>query len=110
MSFAGNLHKGDVVKLGFGNVELIMSNPLKSLFSKCCIKDTETFFIYACMARRRYMPDLINVEIKPFSKIAPTAGFFTYGEFYHNCGTNELLNQTLTILALSEKEDVDYAP
>ncbi len=108
LSFAGNLHKGDVVKLGFGNVELIMSNPLKSLFSKCCIKDTETFFIYACMARRRYMPDLIEIEIKPFSKIAPTAGFFTYGEFYHNCGTNELLNQTLTILALSEKEDVDY--
>lgn len=106
LSFAGNLHKGDIVKLGFGNVELIMNNPLKSLFSKCCIKDTETFFIYACMARRRYMPDLIDVEIKPFSKIAPTAGFFTYGEFYHNGGTNELLNQTLTILALSEKDDI----
>ncbi|MEZ4693590.1 MAG: FIST C-terminal domain-containing protein [Aliarcobacter sp.] len=103
LSFAGNLHKGDVVKLGFGNVELIMSNPLKSLFSKCCVKDTETFFIYACMARRRYMPNLIDIEIKPFSKIAPTAGFFTYGEFYHNSGNNELLNQTLTILALSEK-------
>ncbi len=108
LSFAGNLHKGDIVKLGFGNVELIMSNPLKSLFDKCCVKDTETFFIYACMARRRYMPDLINVEIKPFSKIAPTAGFFTYGEFYHNGGNNELLNQTLTILALSEKDDVNY--
>ncbi|MFY9088013.1 FIST N-terminal domain-containing protein [Arcobacter aquimarinus] len=108
LSFAGNLHKGDVVKLGFGNVELIMSNPLKSLFSKCCVKDTETFFIYACMARRRYMPNLIDIEIKPFSKIAPTAGFFTYGEFYHNSGNNELLNQTLTILALSEKDSVNY--
>ena len=106
LSFAGNLHKGDIVKLGFGNVELIMNNPLKSLFSKCCVKDTKTFFIYACMARRRYMPDLINIEIKPFSKIATTAGFFTYGEFYHNAGTNELLNQTLTIFALSEKDDI----
>ena len=55
------------------------------------------------MARRRYMPDLIELEIKPFSKIAPTAGFFTYGEFYHNNGFNELLNQTLTILALRKK-------
>jgi c-di-GMP phosphodiesterase len=108
LSFAGNLHVGDIVKLGFGNVELIMNNPLKSLFDKCSIKDTETFFIYTCMARRRYMPDLINIEIKPFSKIAPTAGFFTYGEFYHNRGTNQLLNQTLTILALSEKEDANY--
>ena len=108
LSFAGNLHKGDIVKLGFGNVELIMSNPLKSLFSKYSIKDTETFFIYACMARRRYMPDLIDLEIKPFSKIAPTAGFFTYGEFYHNDGSNELLNQTLTILALSEKDEANF--
>lgn len=106
LSFAGNLQKGDIVKLGFGNVELIMNNPLKSLFSKyASIKNTETFFIYACMARRRYMPDLINVEIKPFSKIASTAGFFTYGEFYHNNGYNELLNQTLTILALSENDN-----
>ena len=48
------------------------------------------------------------IEIKPFSKIAPTAGFFTYGEFYHNCGNNELLNQTLTILALSEKDEANY--
>jgi c-di-GMP phosphodiesterase len=104
LSFAGNLHKGDIVKLGFGNVEMIMNNPLKSLFTKCSIKDTESFFIYACMARRRYMPDLIDVEIKPFSEIATTAGFFTYGEFYHNHDKNELLNQTLTVLALSEKE------
>ena len=102
LSFAGNLHKGDIVKLGFGNVELIMSNPLKSLFSKYSIKDTETFFIYACMARRRYMPDLIELEIKPFSKIAPTAGFFTYGEFFYNLEHHQLLNQSLTLVALSE--------
>jgi c-di-GMP phosphodiesterase len=104
LSFAGNLHKGDIVKLGFGNVELMMNNPLKSLFNKCKIKNTESFFIYACMARRRYMPNLIDVEISPFSQIATTSGFFTYGEFYHHHDHNELLNQTLTVLALSEKE------
>lgn len=104
LSFAGNLHKGDIVKLGFGNVELMMNNPLKSLFNKCKIKNTESFFIYACMARRRYMPNLIDIEISPFSQIATTAGFFTYGEFYHHYDHNELLNQTLTVLALSEKE------
>lgn len=108
LSFAGNLHKGDRVKLGFGNVELIMNNPLKSLFKKCTVNETESFFIYACMARRRYMPDLINLEIKPFSTIANTSGFFTYGEFYHNNGNNELLNQTLTVLALSEKDEANY--
>jgi c-di-GMP phosphodiesterase len=104
LSFAGNLHKGDIVKLGFGNVELMMNNPLKSLFNKSKIKNTESFFIYACMARRRYMPNLIDIEINPFSQIATTSGFFTYGEFYHHHNHNELLNQTLTVLSLSEKE------
>jgi hypothetical protein len=104
LSFAGNLYKGDIVKLGFGNVELMMNNPLKSLFSKSKINNTESFFIYACMARRRYMPNLIDTEISPFSKIASTSGFFTYGEFYHHYSHNELLNQTLTVLSLSEKE------
>ena len=56
------------------------------------------------MARRRYMPNLIDTEISPFSKIASTSGFFTYGEFYHHYSHNELLNQTLTVLSLSEKE------
>ena len=102
LSFAGNLYKGDIVKLGFGNVELIMNNPLESLFDTCNIKNTESFFIYSCMARRRYMPSMVDIEIKPFSLIAPTSGFFTYGEFYHDNGNNELLNQTFTIVALSE--------
>jgi len=108
LSFAGNLYEGDVVKLGFGNVELIMNNPLESLFDTCNIKNTQSFFIYSCMARRRYMPSMVDIEIKPFSQIAPTSGFFTYGEFYHNKGNNELLNQTLTIVALSEVENNDY--
>jgi signal transduction histidine kinase len=102
LSFAGNLYKGDKVKLGFGNVELIMENPFDSLFDTYNMNTTQSFFIYSCMARRRYMPDMIDIEIKPFSKIAPTSGFFTYGEFYHANGHNEMLNQTLTIVALSE--------
>ncbi|MGB5792224.1 FIST N-terminal domain-containing protein [Poseidonibacter sp.] len=107
LSFAGNLYKGDVVKLGFGNVELIMNNPVESLFNHSNIQTTQTFFIYSCMARRRYMPDMIDIEVTPFSKVATTAGFFTYGEFYHNNGHNELLNQTLTVVALSELENIN---
>ena len=107
LSFAGNLHKNDKVKLGFGNIELVMNNPIESLFSNYDVSNTQAFFIYSCMARRRYMPDIINLEIEPFSKIAPTSGFFTYGEFYHENNTNKFLNQTLTVVALSEQNSLD---
>ena len=103
LTFAGNLQKGDIVRLGFGNIELIMNNPMKSLFNDYPIENLESIFIYSCMARRRYMPNMMEIEIKPFSQIAPTAGFFTYGEFFHHKGYNQLLNQSLTVLALSEK-------
>jgi len=106
LSFAGNLHKGDKVKLGFGNVEMIMNDPFEHIFNTCNNTNTESFFIYSCMARRRYIPEIINLELEPFSKITATSGFFTYGEFFHNKGHNELLNQTLTVVALSESTQV----
>ena len=101
LSFAGNLNEGDKVRLGFGNAEMIINQPTSAL-EKFCDKSIETFFLYSCMARRRYMPDFIQVEIEPFASLAPTSGFFTYAEFYHHNRQNELLNQTLTAVALSE--------
>lgn len=102
LSCGGNLKQGDKVKLGFGDAEAIMSNPLSSFDDTIFENQIETFYIYSCMARRRYMRDLIKLETQPFATIAPTAGFFTYAEFFHKDGHNELLNQTLTVVALSE--------
>ncbi len=106
LSCAGNLRKGDTVRLSFGDADAIMSNSLSS-FDKLAAYPIETFFIYSCMARRRYMGELIKVETKPFADVAPTSGFFSYAEFFHDDGHNELLNQTLTIVALSEKTEGD---
>ncbi len=103
LSFAGNLNVGDSVRLGFGNAEMIIDQSNDSL-KKFYESSIETFFLYSCMARRRYMPELINVEVEPFASIAPTSGFFTYAEFFHHKNRNELLNQTLTAIALSESK------
>ncbi len=107
LSFAGNLHSGDKVRLGFGNAKMIMKESFKS-FADTYQYPIESFFVYSCMARRRYMPDFIQVEIKPFAQTSTTVGFFTYGEFYHHGEHNELLNQTFTVVALSESTDAKY--
>lgn len=106
LSCAGNLSPGDKVRIGFGDAKALMRDPIKAL-KKLRKIHAETFYIYSCMARRRYMPELIRLEIEPFAKLAPTAGFFTYSEFFHNKGHNKLLNQTLTVVALSECEYSD---
>ena len=99
VSFAGNIAEGDIVHFGYGNDVSIINYSIQA-YKKLLNQSVESIFLYSCMARRRFMPDLIEQEISPFSNIAPTAGFFTYGEFY----SGELLNQTLTILAISENE------
>jgi len=55
------------------------------------------------MARRRFLEDAIRAELTPLANIAPTTGFFTYGEFFKSKKC-ELLNQTMTIITMSERE------
>jgi PAS domain S-box-containing protein len=105
LTFAGNLSNGDIVRFGYGNSELIL-NQTKIHMDKISSIPIESIFIFSCMARRRFMPDDIKFEIEPFSNIAPTAGFFTYGEFYSSKYRKELLNQTMTILGLSESDNI----
>ena len=99
LSFAGNLLEGTQVSIGVGNINEITNNPIFKNFLY-----VETFYIYSCMARRRLIPDLIENEIYPFARLAPTSGFFTYGEFY-TARKAELLNQTLTAVSLSESQE-----
>jgi len=100
LTLAGNLKEGEIVKIGFGNIERILKDSYKTL-EKLNNKPVESIFIYSCMARRRFMPKSITVEIEPLQRVAPTAGFFSYGEFC-TIKNKKLLNQTMTILALSE--------
>ncbi|WP_457744391.1 FIST N-terminal domain-containing protein [Sulfurimonas sp.] len=99
LSFAGNIKENENVYLGIGEIDEILSNS----FTKPTGGQIESFFIYSCMARRRFLPTLIHKEIQPFAALAPTIGFFTYGEFY-TTDSPKLLNQTLTAVALSEKD------
>jgi diguanylate cyclase (GGDEF)-like protein/PAS domain S-box-containing protein len=44
----------------------------------------------------------LEVEFEMLNSLATTAGFFTYGEYFHSSKINEVLNITTTFLALSE--------
>ncbi len=109
LSFAGNIMEGSEVQFGYGDVQMIINKGIENI--KSIIEyPVESIFIYSCMARRALLNNDINLEILPFRELAPISGFFTYGEFYHNCHddqcNNKLLNQTMTILALSESDDI----
>ncbi len=104
LTFAGNVEEGTIVRFGVGNIEMILKNSsyhIQRLIDRL-EKKPQAIFVYSCMARRRFLHDSIEYELTMLSKIGNVAGFFTYGEFFHNQNQNQLLNETMTILALSE--------
>jgi len=104
LTFAGNINMGDKVTFGYGNIETILSysSQNRNIFYN---NYSESIFVYSCMARKALLQGSIRLELAPLSKITNVSGFFTYGEFYSdtNAQTNELLNQTMTILGLHEE-------
>lgn len=107
LSFLGNVEVNDKVQFGYGNVNMITSQALE-MTSNLRSKSVEAIFVYSCSVRRNFMQDKINIETSALNGIAPTFGFFTYGEFFKVNHSNELLNTTMTILAISEGEQIHH--
>jgi len=104
LEFAGDFRVGDKVQFGYGDIKSIHKKSTE-ISHHVAKQPSEAIFIYSCLARRRYLNDDIENEILPLEDIAPTSGFFTHGEFYSN-DKKEFLNQTMTLLVLSESEDI----
>jgi len=103
--FAGNLNVGDKVTFGYGNIETIL-NFGDETYKNTITEKSEAIFVYSCMARKALMGNSIEDELAPLALKNPVSGFFTYGEFYSDCKSSKhkLLNQTMTILSLSESK------
>ena len=105
LSFAGNMEEDSKVQFGHGDVQLIINKGLDNI-KNAIAEPVESIFIYSCMARKALLDNEINFELLPLQELAPISGFFTYGEFFYNCQdghcSSKLLNQTMTIVALSE--------
>jgi len=101
--FAGPLKEGQKVKFGFSNASSVISgsNKIGKTVSK---NPAEAIYIFSCIARKTLLGKVLEKEFSSFEAVAPTAGFFTYGEFYSTNANNALLNCTTTILILSENE------
>ena len=107
LTFAGNINEGDSVRFGIGSIEAILKNSdynTRKMLDRMNYK-AEAVFVYSCMARRRFMNEYISDELEMLSHLGNISGFFTYGEFFHSQESNQLLNETMTILALSESNE-----
>ena len=111
---AAPIKKGQVFQFGFSNASSIVTGADK-ISENLTKNPAEAIYIYSCIARKTLLGKALESEFKPLENIAPTAGFFTYGEFYSTDKSNALLNCTTTLLILSEdkkksKKKTAYKP
>lgn len=97
IGFFGDVEEGATVRLSFGHVEMILEK-IDNLLRTIKKQPVEGIFVYSCASRRGFLQESAQIETRPLQDIAPTAGFFTSGEFFRN----QLLNSTMTTLTLAE--------
>jgi len=101
--FAGNIAEGEIIQFGFGDIDAILSDA-REIISDLAEFGPEKVMIFSCMTRKNFLGEDAHNDFEGLASIAPTTGFFTYGEFFHDSDhkCNFLLNETMTVLGLKE--------
>ena len=99
--FTGNIPEGSSCRFGYLDRNMIAS---KSFCGLKMFDDThiESFFIYSGIGRKKFLKEISSKQIDLFANAASVSGFFGYGEFVHKDGKNCLLNQSCSVIGLSE--------
>lgn len=103
IGFLADVETGDKFHIGYGEPDLIL-NQSESIQRELYGFEPESIFLYACISRRFLLQDDENLEIQTFDRIAPTAGFYTYGEFLTYNNRILLLNSTIVVVGIREGE------
>ena len=100
LRFVADIAEGESFRIGYGDIDLILENS-KKLHERMAQFDPQAIFLYTCSCRRFLMQESVELETLPFEEIAPTFGFYTYGEFYGSSKLS-LLNATMVAVGLRE--------
>ncbi|AFA48410.1 sensor domain-containing diguanylate cyclase [Acetobacterium woodii] len=102
-----NINEGESVCIGYGNPAIIIekANDIQNWVRAF---NSEAIFLYSCICRRFLLQGEVDLETIPFETIAPTAGFYTYGEIVSQGSQVMFLNATM--LAVSMKEGCGKKP
>lgn len=103
IGFLADVDSEDKFHIGYGEPNLILSHS-ESIIKELYDFEPDAIFLYACISRRFLLQDDANLEIQTFNRIAPTTGFYTYGEFIKRNNKMNLLNSTIVIVGVREGE------
>jgi signal transduction histidine kinase len=92
---------GEKFRIGYGNPQLIKEESVHLQHQMLNFKP-DAIFLYTCICRRFLMQDEVDFETLPFNQIAPTGGFYTFGEFFSDRNFKSLLNSSMVAVGFRE--------
>ncbi|MDG3086140.1 diguanylate cyclase [Vibrio hannami] len=105
-----DFHVGEQLRFGFCHAGLLALGA-RETYNKVAKQAPQALFVYSCVSRKWILGTDIAVDLSAVSGIAPSAGFFCYGEYYVLNQKPHFFSQTMTILSLTEsKEKLDRVP
>lgn len=99
--FTAELREGEEVHFGYARVEA-MQHSVQSLEAAVREFGPEAIHIYSCIIRHFVLQRDIDLELSPFERLAPSAGFFTAGEFCSQADASLLRNAVMVVVAMRE--------
>ena len=100
---AGSVMEGWEVYLTFGNPTGIIRE-VNSRLQEVYDFDAQAVLLYSCYVRKLFWDKFVNLELEPFQKIAPVAGFSTFGEVLRNMNTGQIMEYNITLLSIAMRE------
>lgn len=106
LRYAGRLRMEEPVRFGIGDIFTMLERAREAAERLACHVPAEALYVYSCIGRRLYLKEHAPIELGSLAAVAPAAGFFTYGEFFHLSGDNRLLNMTTTAVIVAESDEI----
>ena len=103
-----SFNPGEQVQFGFCHAGLLAIGA-RETYNDLKSKQVQASFIYSCVSRKWILGSDIDIEISPIAKLAPTSGFFAYGEYFTFPKQKSclFLSQTMTVLTLAERSEFE---
>lgn len=102
-NYIHSFHAGEQVRFGFCHAEHLVLGA-EAIHYEVKAHKPEAIYIYSCVSRKWILGEDISMELSSVGRLAPCAGFFSYGEyFYYDEGQACFFSQTMTTLSLVEK-------
>lgn len=101
VTMVADVHQGECARLGYLDIDTVVENT-RGTYAALQTFHPDAILLYSCVCRRFFLQQDTELETLPFAQLAPTAGFFTYGEIARLNGKPQLLNSSQVVVAMRE--------